>query len=290
MISRVVIVTLMAIGSASAAHAADSRPRTNREIAIQAMMDMAGYKDMTVFDRYFGEPYIQHRTDLGDGLVELKKFQTALLTPRPYFNTNHYRSISDGDMVFLHSVYEGSPRFNGKPLAAMDLFRFKNGRIMEHWDVLNLQGEHNASGHSAVDGPAMIADLDRTEANRALVTQFVQVMFVDRKVDRADEFIDDKRYFEHDQQGSDGLEAFKAGAKASPRPGYKVHRILAEGNFAVVEAEGSGGTLILYDLYRMQGGKIVEHWDVENTVPARETWKNDHGPFECLARWYYDRR
>ncbi len=279
MITRLALFTLLSLTVSVDSLAADSKPKSNKEIAIHAMMEMIGYRDMTAIDRYFAEPYIQHRTDVPDGLKALKEFQLAMLTPRPNFNTNIYRGIEDGDFVILHSVYEGSPRANGAPLAAFDLFRFKNGRIVEHWDVLNVQGERNLSGHSTVDGPAAIADLQKTEANRAVVTQFVDAVFAKGQVDRAGDFIDGKRYIEHALMGSDGVEAFKAKTKGNPKAGYKVHRIVAEGNFVAIEAEGAGGTQIHYDMYRLQGGKIVEHWDVQNTVPPRSGWKNDHGPF-----------
>ncbi len=279
MIPKLALVTLLSLTCTAGALAADSKPKTNKEIAIHALMEMIGYKDLTSIDRYFGEPYIQHRTDLGDGLKELRDFQAAMLGPRPNFNVNIYRAIEDGDMVMTHSTYEGSPRANGAPLAAFDLFRFKNGRIMEHWDVLNVLGEPNQSGRSAIDGPAAVADLQKTEANRAVVTRFVDTVFAKGQVDRAGDFIDAKRYFEHSLGGKDGVENFMTRTKATPKVGYKVHRILAEGNFVVVEAEGKGATEIHYDLFRLQGGKIVEHWDVQNTVPARNTWKNEHGPF-----------
>jgi len=273
------LVTLISMAFASGAQAADSRASTNKEIAIQSMTDVFVNRDLTGIERYFAEPYIQHRTDVGDGLVELRGFLANILKERPTFSTHIYRAISDGDMVMLHSVYVGSPRAEGELLAAFDLFRFKHGRIVEHWDALTLQGAPNLSGHSTVDGPAAIADLQKTEANRGMVTRFVDTVFVRRQVDRAGEFIDDKRYFEHALLGKDGMEAFKAKTRSNPKVGYKVHRILAEGNFVVVEAEAGGGTQVHYDLYRLQAGKVVEHWDVQSAVPPRSTWKNNHGPF-----------
>jgi predicted SnoaL-like aldol condensation-catalyzing enzyme len=45
------------------------------------------------------------------------------------------------------------------------------------------------------------------------------------------------------------------------------------------EGELAGKPIALYDLYRIENGKIAEHWDVLEEIPARETWKNPNGKF-----------
>ena len=57
--------------------------------------------------------------------------------------------------------------------------------------------------------------------------------------------------------------------------------MLAEGSFvlAVCEGERGGVHTAFYDLFRLAGGKIVEHWDTVEKVPLPEEWKNDNGKF-----------
>jgi predicted SnoaL-like aldol condensation-catalyzing enzyme len=58
-----------------------------------------------------------------------------------------------------------------------------------------------------------------------------------------------------------------------------VHRILGEGNFVLAKSEGkwNGKTQAFYDLFPIENGKIVEHWDIIQEVPAIMT--HDNGMF-----------
>ena len=61
----------------------------------------------------------------------------------------------------------------------------------------------------------------------------------------------------------------------------KIHRVLGEGNFVLVVSEGKFGkkSTSFYDLFRVENGKIKEHWDVIETIPPRTEWKNENGKF-----------
>ena len=61
----------------------------------------------------------------------------------------------------------------------------------------------------------------------------------------------------------------------------KVHKILGEGNFVLTVSEGEfgGKHVAFYDLYRVQNGKIAEHWDTMQEIPAKADWKNSNGKF-----------
>ena len=60
-----------------------------------------------------------------------------------------------------------------------------------------------------------------------------------------------------------------------------IHRVLAEGNFVLTVAEGrvNGEHSAFYDLFRIDNGKVVEHWDTTEAIPPRSEWKNDNGKF-----------
>jgi predicted SnoaL-like aldol condensation-catalyzing enzyme len=76
-----------------------------------------------------------------------------------------------------------------------------------------------------------------------------------------------------------GLQALAAKGQAVV---YKnVHKILGEGNFVLVVAEATfgGEPTGIYDLYRIEDGKIAELWDTLQTIPPRADWKNENGKF-----------
>src|SRR5260370_1597916 len=85
----------------------------------------------TAIDRFFSEPFVQHDPNIADGLSGLKAF-AAEVASSPTTNVTIYRTLVDGDIVMLHSKYEGLRGFAG-PVIAFDLFRFKDGKIVEHW-------------------------------------------------------------------------------------------------------------------------------------------------------------
>jgi predicted SnoaL-like aldol condensation-catalyzing enzyme len=54
-----------------------------------------------------------------------------------------------------------------------------------------------------------------------------------------------------------------------------VHRVVAEGDLVLLQSEGEFGQAVAYwDLFRVDGGKIVEHWDVIAPVPAELPHRN----------------
>ena len=59
------------------------------------------------------------------------------------------------------------------------------------------------------------------------------------------------------------------------------HQVLAEGNYVLAVSEGTYGGVptAYYDLWRVENGKIAEHWDVMETIADQSTWQNQNGKF-----------
>lgn len=135
-----------------------------------------------------------------------------------------------------------------------------------------------------VDGPTAVIDRERTEANRTLVRNFKQAVTVELRFDRVDEFIDGDHYIQHASKVGDGVARMKARVSGVVTPSADQvlipRRYIAEGNFVLclVEARTEPPTAN-YDLFRVENGKIAEHWDVLSVIPQQNQWKNGNGPF-----------
>ena len=223
--------------------------------------------------------YIQHNLAVGDGLAGLGALLKSL--PKGSAKVNTVRVFQDGDFVFAHTDYN----FFG-PKVGFDIFRFEDGKIVEHWD--NLQetaATPSPSGHTMIDGPTMATDLDKTEANKALMQTYMDDLLHGRK-DKFASYFDGNNYIQHSPLVADNLTGLFAGLQALAKQGLavkydRVHKVLGEGNFVLVVAEGSfgGRATSYYDFYRIQNGKIAEHWDTLEPIPPRAEWKNSNGKF-----------
>ncbi len=57
------------------------------------------------------------------------------------------------------------------------------------------------------------------------------------------------------------------------------NKAIIRGFITDVLLNGKGDHVAYYDLFRLADGKIVEHWDVIETIPTKENWKNTNGKF-----------
>ena len=136
------------------------------------------------------------------------------------------------------------------------------------------------------DGTTTLADLDRTEANKQLVHAFVDDILVHGRMDRLAGYYDGDAYLQHNPAVADGLSGLGAALAAMEKAGIsmkydRVHKVLGEGNFVLVVSEGQfgGQHVAFYDLFRVQAGKVAEHWDTIERIPPRAEWKNANGKF-----------
>ena len=223
--------------------------------------------------------YIQHNPQTHEGSEGLAALFRRLSRTSP--RVNIVRAFEDGDFVFAHTEYDFASRRIG-----FEVFRFEDGKAVEHWDNIQERQGPNRSGRSMVDGSIEAVDLDLTESNRATVRSFVETVLVDGHLDRLTDFVSKDEFAEHNPRLADGVSALRAELELEDESERhvdyeRVHRVLAEGNFVLSVSEGryQGLHTAFYDLFRLDGGKIVEHWDTIEKIAPRSEWKNENGKF-----------
>jgi predicted SnoaL-like aldol condensation-catalyzing enzyme len=122
----------------------------NKELALKAITAVFIDRDITAIDKYFSANYQQHNPFIPNGPEGLKK---ALPTLPPEFKYEPGLITESGDFVMIHGRYEN---WRGKNMIAVDIFRIKDGKITEHWDVLQeeVPATKSVSGNSMfpIDG------------------------------------------------------------------------------------------------------------------------------------------
>lgn len=262
--------------------AVESMTRTEKALALIRTFATG---DTETAARLLDENYIQHNLAYGTGEAAFLGSVEYLASAPVKTTVNNIRAFEDGDYVFLQTVYN----FAGAgEQVAFDIFRFdEDGEIAEHWDNLApLADQPNPSGRTQIDGAMEITDLDKTEENRQLVKNFLYDVMQGNNPDKTADYFDGDTYLQHNTAIADGVSGLNAALSVLAQQGIQMiydetHMVLAQGNYVLAVSEGTygGAPTSYYDLWRVENGKIAEHWDVMETIADPSTWQNDNGKF-----------
>lgn len=275
---------LIALGVAAVSvTSAAADTAANKELVINGMTEALVRGNVDAIDTYFADPYTQHNPMAASG-VEALKGLVANLPGDPDGVFEPARIIAEDDLVVTHYVYEN---FGPVPLVAFDVFRIDNGKIVEHWDnMIPLADAPNPSGRTQVDGETEVTDLDKTAENKALVEDFItRVLINGEQVDFTD-YVNPEKYLQHNPAVADGLDGLGAFLQQLGEQNIAFYYtatpiVVAEGNFVFAASDGVFGETptAYFDLFRLEDGRIVEHWDVIADMPAGDLPEGYPGKF-----------
>ena len=152
MMKSMLLVVLLLGTSGTVAARSVSAPRCgsieeNRQIVLAFYNEgLVGLKPRQAFGRYMSSDFVEHKPDVPEGTrAETAAFLEKLIADVTTARWKIERTIAEGDMVFLHARFSPAP---GAPEYALaDVFRLRDCKIVEHWDVVGAPPEEQLNPH-----------------------------------------------------------------------------------------------------------------------------------------------
>ncbi len=180
--------------------------------------------------------------------------------------------------MFLH-VYQSLNDGQAKWVTTDFFDTDENDKIIEHWDVISEYADATPSGHTSIDGATEITDLDKTEENKQLVKNLLKDALMEGgDPSKLSNYISTETYIQHNKDVTDGLEHFQklASMPNAPLKYKEIVLTVRQGNFVATlsKANWNDGKInkdyAQVDLFRIENGKVVEHWDNVEPVPEND--------------------
>lgn len=236
---------------------------------------IAGGRARDAVTRYTGHRYTQHSTGVADGVEGFLAFFEPFVERNPKRDIEIVRSFEDGPWVFCHafqSLNDGAAEWVTTDL----FFTDADGLILEHWDTIAPYVADAASGEDPVRGAPVVDATADTEANKALVREYTKQVLQARGHDKLDRFVDRALVQRAPGVGAgrDGLATWLASDAAGD---YEMlFQLIGQGDFVMTygKRHASGADIAVFNVYRVAGGRIVEHWMNEETIGPRAAWGN----------------
>jgi predicted SnoaL-like aldol condensation-catalyzing enzyme len=248
---------------------------TNKEKAA-AVNEAVQKGDPTIISQIVSEDYIQHTPPVADGrsgLLALIERIARKGMPAPVIK--NIRVFEDGNFVVLHHDVQWPNR-----KAMIEIFRFENGLAAEHWSGVQDHPDTTANGHSMVDGASIVTDKEHTKKNKDFVRAFVETVLIKGQFDKIGDYYHPD-IIQHNPYIDNKIEGLVNGIASLQQQGItleikKIHMVLGEGNFVLTVSEGKFARkpTAFFDLFRVENGKVVEHWDVLQEIPMKMAHNN----------------
>ena len=139
------IAALVCFATVAPAAAADQQ-EANKQIVRSLLEEVINKRQPAAADRYLAVDFIEHNPNLPQGLAGRKQFVAALLTGFSDYHAEIEEILADGNKVVTRTLWTGTwdgpflgLQPSGKKLSfhTSDFFRVENGKLAEHWDVVD---------------------------------------------------------------------------------------------------------------------------------------------------------
>lgn len=220
-----------------------------------------GQGDTAFVGQFVADDYVNYGPAANTGKAEVLaavRYMGSL--PKPANPPKAFlRLIAEDDYVVTNMAFDWA----GARKVVIDLFRFRDGKLVEHWDAVTDEPATTPSGRPVMSGPDVPEELPLTGANKTVAEAFYRRVLAGGELAALPRFVAPD-LAQHNPRIADGLAGLRAylHGGANGFAGARVLRVIGEGNFVVIQAEGPAGEkpVLRYDVFRLSGGKIVEQW------------------------------
>lgn len=218
--------------------------------------------------KYTGDRYTQHSTFVKDGQVGFIEFFEDFVKRNPIREIEIIRGFEDGKYIFLQAFQKLN---NGEyKYVTTDFFDTDdNGKIIEHWDVITEYYEPNKNGTDAINGSTVIRDLKDTESNKDMIHRLMNDL-IHGNYNELDVYFKEN-VISHRKNAVNTLTDLKE--YLSNQVYETCFLLVGQGNFVstLSRVYDHDVEMCQTDIFRLDDGKIVEHWINKEVVLPEAT-------------------
>jgi predicted SnoaL-like aldol condensation-catalyzing enzyme len=237
---------------------------SNKQKVLSFYKLIVGQRKAELIPEFVLEDYKQHNPTVAQGragITGMINYLKTLPPPPAGAKSPIIRAIEEGDLVVTHLDIE----FMDKHMVVIDLFKLKDGMLAEHWDAIQEMPDQTGLAITATNGTADIDERKSAENSKQVVNRFYESVI--NKQSPIELIKPD--YIEHDPSVINSGKGLADYLSDDPDRDIKIHRVIAEGDFVVVQSQfkRGGKGFVRYEVFRVDTDKIAEHWSVEQAVP-----------------------
>lgn len=239
---------------------------SNKQKVLLFYKLIVGQRKSELIPEFVLEDYKQHNPMVKQGragLTEMINYLKTLPLPPTPVQSPIVRAIQEGDFVVTHLDLV----FMGQRKIVIDLFKLKDGMLAEHWDVMQDMPDQSGQLITATNGTSQVDENASANHSKQVVKQFYEAII--SKHD-GEHFVK-AGYVEHDLAVIGSGKDLVQYLTDDSRKEIRIHKVIAEGNFVVVQSEykKEDKVFALYEIFKVEKDQIAERWIVEMQVPDK---------------------
>jgi predicted SnoaL-like aldol condensation-catalyzing enzyme len=210
----------------STTSAGDRQAAANKALVVYFQDQLWNDGNLSVIDKYVSPGYVQHNPTAGNGPDPLRQLVTEVRSAFPQLHITIVRAVAEGDLVVLQENGASVP--GGPGQANFDMYRVENGKVVEHWDVLQNEPASTVSGNdmlsqlSTPSGNAAPAAV--TARDKGIALDYVTSLMQDHDLSAIGQYVAPSLY-QHDPTLANGSAALEQSYSSlfAQYPSFNVH-------------------------------------------------------------------